>query len=285
MLFAGVMALVAFVLSLGSKLLVDGHSTISLPFAWLAQVPILQGLLSNRLSLFTALFVSTMFAIGIDELRSRISNASTLAWSPRLKSTMVVGVAGALSVAVLIPLWPDHAPSTTATTSTNVPPFFTSAAIHRIPTGSVVLAYPYPDQQTTNFIDFHPGQSVLLDQAIAGFRFKIIGGYGWFPSPTGSNGTINPSILQPRSVQALFDAAYLGSTLTQRGLASGTGLASQMRSFLTKFDVQTVIVLHQGKNPALAAQSVTAAIGPPIESGGVTIWFNVGKRLALTKHP
>ena len=40
-----------------------------------------------------------------------------------------------------------------------------------------------------------------------------------------------------------------------------------MRVFLAKFDVQTVIVLHEGKNPALAIDHVSAAIDPPVESG------------------
>ncbi len=237
------------------------------------------------LSLFTTLFVSGTFAIGIDELRLRLMQRLSAPQQipQRWRWTVATGASLAIAVAVVVPFWPDHVPPMTATTPKNVPPFFTSGSVHHIPTNSVVLAYPYPDQQTTNFIAFHPGQSILLDQAIAGMRFKIIGGYGWFPSPSGYNGTINPSILQPRSVQTVFDAAFSGISLTRSGPTSENDLAAQMRVFLEKFDVQTVIVLHQGKNPALAIADVTAAIGAPIESGGVTVWFHVRQRLASAR--
>ena len=76
-LFAGAMALIAFVLSLGSRLWVDGHETaIRLPFVVLAHLPLVGGSIPARYSLYTTLFAGAMFAIGLDELWARMRQSS-----------------------------------------------------------------------------------------------------------------------------------------------------------------------------------------------------------------
>jgi hypothetical protein len=283
-LFFGSMALITFVLSLGPRLYVDGHETpIRLPFLLLERVPVLQGLLSERLALYTALFSAAMFAVGIDELRLRLQSGSSLSrLSPaRMKQAAVV-TAVIISAAVILPLVPARSVPTTPTTSPTVPSFFTSKAVSAIAPGSVVLAYPYPDAASTGWISiFHPGQSILLDQAIADMRFKVIGGYGWFPSPTGHSGTTNPAILPPPSVQALFDVAFTGrETPAQTALLSKADLTSDLRQFLRRFGVQAVIVMDQGGRQSLVINHLTSAIGPAVSSGGVTVWPHVQRRLA-----
>jgi hypothetical protein len=126
-------------------------------------------------------------------------------------------------------------------------------------------------------------RSVLLDQAVAGMRFRLIGGYGWFPSPTGQGGTTDPALLEPQSVQALFDAGFNGGSPVQRALLSKSNVPADLRSFLRQFHVQTVLVVHLPHplpTPTLVINSVTAAIGPPVEEGGVTVWPDVPQRLA-----
>ena len=119
---------------------------------------------------------------------------------------------------------------------------------------------------------------IMLDQAVAGMRFKLIGGYGWFPSPTGTHGTTSPSVLKPESVQAIFDAAFHGNATTQMAPLSKSNVTA-LRVFLRKYDVQTVVVSPSGADPAAVVSYVTAAIGSPVESGGVTAWFHVKERL------
>jgi hypothetical protein len=291
-LFAGAMAFIAFLVSLGPRLWIDGHETsVPLPFVLIEHLPALDGFQSGRFALYTALFAAGMFAIGIDELwkRMRIWLAS---WAlPRWSMVVRAVVVGAVAAAVFLPLIPSNA---RAVSPTNVPTFFTSKAVNSIPAGSVVLAYPYPDLTSSgNFLV--PIPSVMLYQAVTGMRFKLFGGYGYFPSPTGKGGTTNPALLEPQSVQTLFDVTLTGRmTPAQHLILSRSNLTKDLRVFLRKFDVQTVIVthppsiLHLGDlttslgNPAGLISDVSAAIGPPVETGGVTVWFRVKQRLAAT---
>lgn len=278
-LFAGVLVLIAFVLSLGPRLWVDGHETpIRLPFVVFEHLPVTGSFVPARFSLYTALFAAGMFAIGLDELWRRIRRSGSPAWlSQRWRIAAAVGALTAISAAAVIPLIPRH---TQPTTPTNVPSFFTSAAVEAIPAGSVVLAYPYPDLSGGLF--FQPPHDAMLDQAVAGMRFKLIGGYGWFPLPGGS-GTASPSVLKPESVQAIFDAAFHGGIGTRQTSPLSKANLTALRVFLRKYDVQTVIVLPRGGYPAAVVSYMTAAIGSPVESGGVTAWFHVKQRLRVDR--
>jgi hypothetical protein len=250
-LFAAIMAVIAYVLSLGSPLWVDGRRTsIPLPFAVFEHIPVLDGFLAARFALFTILFGAAIFAMGLDELwvllRAR--------WSRGLALVSI----GVLSAAVAIPLLPAHVhPSTPVAT----PSVFASDVI---PSGSVVLAYPYPDVHS---------QQIMLDQAIGGMRFKLIGGYGSFPSPTGRYGTTNPASLRPRAVQELFDGAFSG-----RPPPAGD-LTPALRSFLRRYGVQVVVVVPTGDDPRLVVDRLTAAIGPPVHVGGTAVWLHVQHHL------
>ena len=95
-LFAGSLALIAFVLSQGSPLRIDGHNTsIPLPFAVLTNHPIIGGLIPVRFALYTALFAAAMFAIGLDELWRRMRRSGRPAWlSPRWRTVASVGSVG-----------------------------------------------------------------------------------------------------------------------------------------------------------------------------------------------
>jgi len=296
-LFAGAMALIAFVLSLGPRLWIDGHETqLPLPFALFEHLPAIDGFLASRFALYTGMFAAGMFAIGIDELWQRLRRPGHLV---RLSAQWsMVGrpvVLGAIAVAVTLPLVPSH---TQPASPTSVPTFFTSTAVDSIPADSVVLAYPYPDQTSTAissfqiFSNLQPVHSAMIDQAVARMRYKLIGGYGWFPAPTRHDGTTSPALLEPQSVQTLFDVALSGvETPAQRAVLSNSNLTSDLRVFLREFNVQTVIVadphsvLRQGGVNSLGGSStvishVTAAIGLPVRTGGVTVWFHVRQRLA-----
>ena len=82
-LFAGAMAVISFILSLGTRLIVDGHITgIRLPFAVLSHVPVAQDFLPIRFSLYTNMFAAGLFALGLDELWTRLRRWGALRWSP-----------------------------------------------------------------------------------------------------------------------------------------------------------------------------------------------------------
>ena len=277
----------SFLLSLGSSLYIAGHDThVPLPFLLLAHVPLVQGLLSTRFALYTAMFGSALMAIGTDALRLRV--AEIRVWpvlSLRKRKIIAVIVSLAVVVAVALPQLPLHAQTSSPS---EVPAFFGSALAKReIPAGSTVLTYPYSDNPVFpgTALDFsyspkYQGvNDALLDQAGSGFGFKLIGGYGW--RPVGAANSISPSELAPAAVKDLFDYAFYGVT-TRPGQAQALAtnkLTAQIVTFLKKNDVESVFVLPVGHKPSTVANALSAAIGAPRRSGGVTAWFNVQHRL------
>jgi len=270
-LFAGMMAAAAFVLSMGPHLRVDGHETpIPLPFVAFEHLPLVQGMIPVRLALYTSLFAAVMVSIGLDELRQRLRRSGTSRWRhPRWRPVAAAVLPAVIAGAVVIPLVPRH---TESSINTDIPSFFTTAAVDALPQGGVVLAYPYPDRTGSTF--YQPNHAIMLDQAVAGMRFKLIGGYGWFPSRAGLHGTTRPALLRPKSVEATFDSAFYGTALPR-----DAHVVADLRVFLRRFDVQSVIVLPDGANPGLIVSDVTAAIGCPVESDGVAVWTHVKQRL------
>ena len=120
----------------------------------------------------------------------------------------------------------------------------------------------------------------LLDQAVSGMRFRLIGGYGWRPSGA-QNGTPGPSILLPKSVKDLFAFAFYGVTTGsgQAHVLVTSDLVGDMRTFLTRHHVGTVVVLPVGQHSATVTRFLTAAIGQPSHAKGALIWFDVKHRL------
>ncbi len=279
LLYSAAMACICFVLSLGTEVADGTRTPLPLPFEILTHIPVLNGMIASRFSLFTALFAAATFAIGIDELHLRvIGMRRRRIIIPLTNPTIAAVVVALIAATVLIPLVPRH---TDATSPTNVPTFFTTSAVNVLPPGGAVLAYPYPDLASDYWLAaILPTHSILLDQAVGGMRFKVLGGYGWFPSPTGPVATSSPALLGPRSVQTLFDVAFAGGhrTRSQSEVLSGSDTTGDLRAFLRRWRVQSVLVIHLDDWAPLRSR-ITAAIGPPIESGGVTIWPHVGQRL------
>jgi hypothetical protein len=275
-LFAGAMALITYILSLGSHLWIDGHKTpVPLPWAVLGHLPVLGGFTPVRFSLYTGLFIAAMFSIGLDEVRRRLRAAGGLGnLSPGWRAFGASGASVVIAAAVILPLVPAHAQPAP---QTNIPSFFTSGAVDAIPEGGVVLAYPYPDWSGPGLF-FQVPHNIMLDQAASGMRFKLIGGYGWFPSPTGSRGTTRPAVLNPRSVQEMFDDEYWN--LSGKSLPSRTGANADLRAFLTKYGVAAVVLQPLGGDPAAVVRYVTGAIGCPAYFSDVAVWLHVKQRLA-----
>jgi len=246
-LLAGAMTVVALILSLGSTLHVEGHNTqLPLPFIFLAHIPLLDGLVASRFSLFTVLFGAGVLAIGIDEFYERLRRSSRPEWlNQKFRSILAVGASLAVAATVIAPSIPSH---TQGTSSTRMAPVLTSSQDSSIPAGSVVLAYPYPSRPISVpvYIPYVPTKDdALFDQLESGMRYKLIGGYGFT-----SGGVLDPSTLRPVSVQAFFDVSYYGaSTPTQSNTLSKSDLTSHLRLFMRKYHVGTVIVLPLANSP------------------------------------
>lgn len=283
---AGAMAAVALILSLGSVLYIDGTDThIPLPFVVLANLPLSEGLLSTRLSLFTVLFGAVVVAIGVEALHQRLLGCHSGAPRPERARRPLATVCPLLvALVVALPLLPSR---TEPESSTAESAFFRSPGAEAIPAGSVVLAYPYPGApfaptgpRGTTVYSFAPVNNVLVDQAVAGMHFKLVGGYGWRPTK-GTFGSPRPARLSPSSVQALFNVSFFGvATPAQRRSLATSNAVADLRTFLRRYRISTVVVLPLGHDPAAVIRAVTAAIGAPVHEPGATVWFRVPERLA-----
>jgi hypothetical protein len=248
---------VAYVLTLGTSLSVDGHSTwIRLPYDVLSHLPIFQDEIPIRYSLYLQLAAASVLAIGADRGLTWV----LLRWEGggRRLGTTLLALACAASV---IPLWPALPyPSS----NVNVPPVFTAHGLVGVPTSGAVLAYPYP---------VSPYDQAMLWQAVAGLNFRLFGGYIYTAAPSGTGGLGTP-ILTPSSVQTFFSDAALGEG--DRGLPTGmsaSSVAADLRAFLARYGVAAVVVQEFGAYPGTVASVVTAATGEnPQHVGDVLLW-------------
>ena len=206
-------------------------------------------------------------------------------YAKQLKSSskpanVLVGAAlvSLIAAAVILPGVPASRPYSV---TQDIPAFFTSSAVDVVPQDSVLLQYPYPDVQfySVLYADLARGftQGALIDQAAAGMRYQLIGGYGWFPAPITHIGTTAPAALDPLVVQALFDEAYSGGTPAERALVSRTSsvtLKNDLRKYFGRYHVETVVCVPVARWQKVL-NAVTSAIGPPIRSGGVYVWRDI----------
>jgi hypothetical protein len=180
--FFGAMTVAAWLLALGARATVDRTRTsVPLPFAALLHVPLVNDIESARFSLFMALFAACWLSIGLARLAEnrRARAPAHQRRSRRVEpATVVVGLVALVPLAPFGPFQGGPAP---------VPSFYTSAAAARIPWGSVALTYPYPTPATAQ---------PLLDQAMAGLRYKVLGGYAFVPA-VGGGSTLEPPLLPP----------------------------------------------------------------------------------------
>jgi hypothetical protein len=112
-------------------------------------------------------------------------------------------------------------------------------------------------------------------------RFRIIGGYELVRGPGGSFSDY-PQVLRPEAVQRFLWAKATGGPPYPAGsVPSDDGkLVCQLRSFLMRYRVGTVIstAAEAGREPIDTLY--TQAMGPPsYVGGGATVWFRVGALL------
>jgi hypothetical protein len=264
------------VLSFGSPLVVDNHSTgIPLPFAVLTHLPLVQGLEALRFSLYEQLGAALVLAIGItklagrgpspelaptsglDNARDEQSGASSAGRNPVLVAMAV----GAVALVPLVPRLPYQS------YATGLPTFFTTSTVSEVPAGSVMLTYPF---------DVDPMNLPMLWQAESGMRFAIFGGQASTPGPNG-RATSAVAALAPGVVQDLFAGALAGTVVPAFSQATFV----QIRAFCARYRVQTVVVEPLGpRGQAVVSYFAAALQHQPTVSGGVDVWTDVPALLA-----
>lgn len=274
---SSVLAVIALLLSLGPRLVVDGRLTaVPLPFTLLVRLPLLDNMLPSRISLYEWIFVAVIVALGIASYSAPQPLADTAPQStlaqrahrqplPRLRR-LAAWIVPALIALPLIPSWPLPAEAVSA------PAFFTSQDVRVIPSGSRVLTYPFA---------VSPYDHAMLWQAVSGMRFKLIGGYAINPGNLNGGSSPWPPLLPPDDVQEFLGwEEYNGPVgyLLKTPPIIDQKLVADVRAYLRTYQVATVVVdPNIAPNAAIVVRVFTAAIGrKPINRDGVQYWPTLG---------
>ena len=256
---------VAFVLSLGSSLVISGSpdasAGIPLPEGLLARSGLFQSVIPSRFSLLVVLFTALLLAVVLDGLYRHLVRRA--AGRHQGRAWAVAGVVGVASFA-LIPLIP-RAPLGDLTSARS--PSSVVMANPRIPAGSVTLLYPYPSQV------FSQPQAW---QALSGLPYKTLGGYFRVP---GADGTLAVS-----HSLGITRSTPLATTLTALARGRPIALTASLRNVLwqqLRTDrVQTVIAVPaQSSSARLSRRFLEELLGPPSERQGPTLfWYGIHEK-------
>jgi hypothetical protein len=265
---AAVGGVVAWVLALGPRLVVDGTVTaIPLPFALFTRVPVLQDIIPNRFTLYVDLATAVLLAVGAERLLDRLVGAAgTRRWSGcgagmtrRRVGALAGGVAGlaalAGSVALALPAATYPAVDIAAASA-----FGDQAITGYIPAGSMVLTYPYPS---------FPNDQAMLWQAVAGMQFSVLGGYGIRPD-SGGGQTHAPVLPQPAAVPDLLLQAWSSSLPPAPSLVASA--AAELPAFVSQNHVSTVVVDLAGADPNAVVALLRGTFGLPRQIDGFDLW-------------
>jgi hypothetical protein len=248
---AALTTIAAFILSLGSRLTVGRYvwTAVPLPEAVLTHIPILDNTIAARYSLYVMLGAAVIFALTIEALRERLHQDGR-------RSAQAIGAACAalacLALLPLVPAWPY------AARVAQVPRYFSSDLVTRVPQGSVAVLYPFPTSGNA---------SPMLWQVAAGMRFKSPSGRFVIPAPG--------SVATPASDRQTL----VGQTFSQ--LADGQlpaltpALRLALRAQLRSWDARAVLVQPTGQRPALVMPFFEWLLGrpPDARSGGINAWY------------
>ena len=250
---------IALVLSLGRRLVVDGHVTqIRLPFDLLVHLPLLGNILPSRFSLAMFLGLAGIIAFGLDDLYEARAPKHALHSGDhkyRRRGTLFgVAILAVLAVTQL-PDWPYP--------SMPVKPL-PAAILRAIPAGTPnAVTYPYP---TPYFSE------AQLWQVEGNFSFNLLGGYAEHPDSNGrSTGIPNP--LDPPGLGLFLEG--------QEGFNSGiyppvpvtASLLSETRQVFARYDIRFVIVNRSahGAGPAMTLFQDLLGI-PTVTAGQYALW-------------
>ena len=229
----------AWLLSLGGTLHVGGRDTgLPLPFGAVARLPLFGNLAAVRLSLYVVLGAALLLAVGLDR------------WRPTWQAAPVA----ALCLLALLPAWPYRY------VDAAVPAYFTSAAVLRVPAGSVAVTFPLA----------RVGSSAPMDwQAFAGYRYASPGGYVITPLPSG-RGTFRG---RPLVIETVFALARGGLALPLPAGPVGGAVGAELR----RLHVDSLLVPGQERGAGAIVSWLTSLLGrgPDEMAGGVSAWYDL----------
>lgn len=264
--FSTLLAVVAFIFSLGSRLSFNGHVThFPLPEALFTHLPLLDNTVPSRFSFVVCLFSTIALAVGGDRFIMALSARRTITRIDSVKFSL--GVASLIAcIAVLLPQVPFK---------TEAPPWPTNInnTLKAVPTGSAVLAYPYPTEAT---------EAAMGWQAADDMRFRIFGGYVLVQGK-GNYGLPFQPLLRQAFVQEYLAYAYFNSTTYYPRPNANVSAPRALCRFVSKYDVGALLFWNQGTNPSEVKRLFIKDFGPPEGSnanGNILVWRTNAQRCA-----
>jgi hypothetical protein len=246
-----ILTLTAYVLSMGSPLLAHNTNTgLHLLGGVLRHLPIIDGAVLARFSVFAFLFAALVLGVAVEWLRRwpRWPNH----WVGLPAAVLVSG----LVLAPLIPALPYQV------VPVDTPSFFTTTAVESVPEGSVAVLYPPTTPADADS---------MLWQASAGMRFKMPGAYALVPASGSAQPTWGSATLSTGTLQALQDGVAVPRT---------SSLRNQLRGEWRAWNAHTFI-MGPGANEAAARDFVTWVIGKaPVHVHGVYVWDDLARSLS-----
>lgn len=242
--WASVMAACAVVLSCGPVLILalGVNTPVHLPAELIAGLPWFNNIIWSRLAIEVELFAALLLAVYV----AAAANGRPLI--PRRLHWLLV----AAVVATLLPQLPYPTAAAPA-----VPSFFTTAAVDRIPIGSVALVAPF----TTSGGDDAPEYW----QAASGFRFRMIAAYTIVPGPHGAAfPPLTPLSRAMRDIQGGLGAPAL-TTADRRAL----------KAEITRDAVRTVIVGPMPNEDAMVSFMTDLLGRAPVQDHGTYVWWDI----------
>jgi hypothetical protein len=256
---SALLTLVAFILSLGSRLSVDGHVThIPLPEAIFTHLPLLDNTVPSRFSFVVCLFSTIALAVGADRYLVAIPDREASSRGDTLKSA--IGVAALVAcVALMLPQVPFR---------TQAPPWPTNinSALTTIPSGAAVLSYPYPDEVFAEAMSW---------QAADEMKFRMFGGYILVQGPHGYGVPFQPLLAHPYIQEYLTTAAY-GSPAMYAPPSPKISPRAALCSFIKEYDVGAVLFWRVGEHPQKIRQLFVSDLGTPSRTalhGQILVWI------------
>lgn len=258
-LTSALLALIAFILSLGSRLTINGHVTsIPLPEALFARIPLLDNTVPVRFSSVVALFSMIVLVVGGDRFVASMSRRGNTN-----RAGLVINGIGTATLAACVLFLLPQVPFTT-----KEPPWpsNTVAILSVIPRGSAVLAYPFPTPEFTEAMSW---------QAEDHMRYRIFGGYAIVQGGT-NYGSPRAPLLSLPFVQEYFTNAQYGASRLYPPPDPKISARGALCRFIVRYKVGAVVYWKAGVHPRKVLRLFDEALGPPSRStpdGTVDLWL------------
>jgi hypothetical protein len=242
----------AFVLSLGPHLHIDGLNTgIPLPGAPIDGVPVLQSIIPARFSEYIFLFMGVLVALGLDAAWAVVGRRR---WPLCLAAVMTTLTLTALSPPLPEPVFAHP-----------IPGFFTGSALARIPEGSIVLVAPWQH----GFFSPIAGTDAtpMLWQQITNYRYGMPSGYALVPPPASTKVPVAPD--GGIVAEELLEVWSSGHGMDPADVTVRARTLQKLRSWRL-----AAIIVGPMQNRPIAVQFFTSILGrAPEEVGGVDLWM------------